>query len=61
MYLTQLFQEAPAQTTGYLIAGYVIIFGTMAIYLISLMLRKRNLDQDLEILDEVQRKGQGRQ
>jgi hypothetical protein len=60
MFLTQFLQEGPAQTTGYMIAGYVIIFGTMAVYLVSLVLRRRSLDQDLEVLDEIQRKTRGR-
>lgn len=42
--------EAPAQTTGYLIAGYIVIFGTMLVYLVSLIIRSRNLQQDFEIL-----------
>ncbi|MEW5869774.1 MAG: hypothetical protein AB1894_10905 [Chloroflexota bacterium] len=48
-----LFQEGPAQTTGYLIAGYAVIFGVMLVYLISLILRGRNLQQDLQILRDL--------
>ena len=48
-----LFQDAPANTTTYMIAGYAVIFGVMLIYLISLYLRKRNLNQDLEVLEEM--------
>jgi hypothetical protein len=51
-----LLQEGPAQTTGYMIAGYVVIFGIMALYWISLVVRKRNLTQDLEMLEEIQEK-----
>lgn len=47
------FQDAPANTTTYMIAGYVVIFGVMLIYLISLYLRQRNLRQDLELLEEM--------
>ena len=43
-------QEAPAETTSYMIAGYVIIFGMIAIYIASLTWRRRNLKQDLEVL-----------
>jgi CcmD family protein len=46
-------QEGPAHTTGYMIAGYVVIFGVMSVYLFSLVQRRRNLKQDLEILEEV--------
>jgi hypothetical protein len=48
-------QEAPANTTTYMIAGYTVIFGVMLIYLISLYLRRRNLEQDLDVLDEIQK------
>lgn len=48
-----LFQEGPAQTTTYLIAGYAVIFGVMLVYLISLILRARNLQQDLQILHDL--------
>jgi hypothetical protein len=35
-----------------MIAGYVVIFGVMLLYLISLSVRRRNLSQDLEILED---------
>lgn len=46
-------QDAPANTTVYYIAGYAIIFGVMALYIISIYLRSRNLSQELEILTEL--------
>jgi hypothetical protein len=49
-----LLQEAPANTTIYMIAGYIVIFGVMLVYLISLSLRRRNLEQDLDVLDEIE-------
>jgi hypothetical protein len=51
-----LLQDAPAETTGYMIAGYTVIFGLMLLYLISLVLRRRNLEQDLEVLEDLQKK-----
>jgi hypothetical protein len=48
-----LLQEAPANTTSYMIAGYAVIFGVMLVYLISLYLRRRNLEQDLDVLNEI--------
>ncbi len=45
-------QDAPANTLNYMIAGYVVIFGVMLLYLISLSVRRRNLSQDLEILED---------
>jgi hypothetical protein len=47
-----LFQNAPAQTTAYMIAGYAVIFGVMLIYIISLLVRQNNLKQDFEVLTE---------
>ena len=54
--LLQVLQDAPAETTGYMIAGYSVIFGMLLIYLVSLVLRKRNLEQDLEMLEDLQKK-----
>ena len=47
-------QEGPANTTSFMIAGYTVIFGIMLIYLISLLIRQRNLKKDLEVLEEIQ-------
>jgi len=54
MLFSLLIQDAPANTTNYMIAGYVVIFGVMLIYLISLLIRQRNLQKDLEVLEEIQ-------
>lgn len=49
-----LFSEIPpAETTGYMIAGYAIILLVMGLYIFSLWLRQRNLQQDLATLDEM--------
>jgi len=48
------FQEAPADTTTFMIAGYAVIFGVMLLYIISLNIRKRNLERDLEVLQEIE-------
>ncbi len=52
-FLTIPLQEGPAETTGYMIAGYAVIFGIMGIYLISLIIRQRNLKQDLALLQDL--------
>ena len=52
-----LLQEAPAATTSYMIAGYTVIFGMILIYLVSLIMRQRNLKQDLEVLQEESDRG----
>lgn len=48
--------EGPANTMGYMIAGFVVIFGIMAFYVGSLIVRARNLRQDEEALDELEEK-----
>ena len=54
MLFLQYFQEGPADTTNFMIAGYAVIFGVMLIYLFSLLVRQRNLQKDLEVLEEIQ-------
>lgn len=56
MLFTTLLQEGPANTTGYMIAGYTVIFGSMLVYLVSLFLRARNLTQDYETLKDLENK-----
>ncbi len=51
--LILLLQQAPAETTNYMIAGYAVIFSIMLLYVISIFVRRRNLRRDLEILTEV--------
>ena len=48
-------QDAPANTTVYMVAGYTVIFGFMLIYLISLIVRRRNLQQDAEMLESLEK------
>jgi hypothetical protein len=43
----------PANTVSYLIAGYAVIFGSMLVYLVSLLVRTRNLSQDEAMLKEL--------
>ncbi len=40
-----------------MIAGYAVIFGVMLIYLVSLAVRNRNLKQDLDLLEELEKEG----
>jgi hypothetical protein len=50
--------NGPADTLNYFVAGYIVIFVIMAIYLVSLALRRRSLTQDLETLEVIdQEKG----
>jgi hypothetical protein len=50
--------EGTANTIGYFIAGYAVIFGIMGIYLVSLVVRMRSLHQDERMLVEFERKVQ---
>jgi CcmD family protein len=49
-----LFQDAPAATTGYMVAGYGVILSVIVLYLLSLVIRQNNLKKDLEVLQEEQ-------
>ena len=44
---------APPETTNYMVAGYAVIFSVMFIYILSLILRRKKLEQDLRILEEL--------
>jgi hypothetical protein len=48
-------QEATPDTSGYMIAGYAIAFLVMALYVLSIYLRNRNLNQDLTMLEEMEK------
>jgi CcmD family protein len=41
-------------TSNFMIAGYSFIFSVIAVYLVSLILRWRNLKRDLQTLEEMQ-------
>ncbi len=53
MLMSLILQQGPADTTDYMIFGYAVIFGVMLLYLISLILRRRNLKQDMELIEEL--------
>ncbi len=44
--------DQPAQTTIYMIAGYVIIFGALIGYIISLNTRWKKLTEEKKYLDQ---------
>lgn len=52
--LTYLVQQAPAETTRYMIAGYSVIFSIMLLYIISIFIRRRNLNRDMKMLNELE-------
>jgi cell division protein FtsL len=48
-----LFLQTTPDTSGYMIAGFAIAFIVMALYVASIAMRTRNLNQDLTTLDEM--------
>ncbi len=49
-----LFQEAPADTFNFMVLGFGVILGAMAVYILSYYLRVRNLKRDLQYLEETE-------
>ena len=48
--------EETLNTVNYFIAGFIVIFGSIFGYLISLVVRWRNLNQEMEILEDISKK-----
>jgi hypothetical protein len=46
-------QQGPADTVNFMIMGFSVILGTMALYIVSLVLRARSLRKDQAVLDEI--------
>lgn len=44
-----LLDETP-NTIGYMIAGYAVLFGLPFLYVISWLVRQRNLEKDIELI-----------
>ncbi len=47
------FQEGPAETTGFMILGFSVIFGVLLLHIVSLIVRRRNMLKDLELLKDL--------
>ena len=45
--------NGPADTINFMIGGYAVIFSVMLIYLVSLVVRWRNLRQDEELIEQL--------
>ena len=54
-----VFQQGPAETTGYMILGFAVILGMMLIYIVSMVIRNRNLARDKRMLDDLEARGKG--
>jgi hypothetical protein len=48
--------ETTPDTSGYMIAGYIVSFLTLGLYVLSLYIRNRNLKQDSETLEALDEK-----
>ena len=48
--------EPTPDTSTYMLAGYVIAFLVMGIYIFSLYIRKKNLNAELEVLESLDQK-----
>lgn len=58
--LLSTLQDATPNTTGYMIAGYSVIFIVLAIYLASLVIRRRNYKRDVAMLEDLEEQEQSR-
>jgi uncharacterized membrane protein YedE/YeeE len=47
-------QQGPADTVSYMLLGFGVILGIMALYLLSLWLRSRSAERDEAMLKEIQ-------
>lgn len=45
--------EPTPDTSTYMIAGYIVAFLVMGIYILSIYIRNKNLKAELEILEEI--------
>ncbi|HUI88398.1 MAG TPA: hypothetical protein VLX61_06700 [Anaerolineales bacterium] len=50
-----LLLDAPPDTSAYMIAGYIVFFVVAAIYLLSLLVRWRNLHEDMTTLESIEK------
>jgi hypothetical protein len=48
-----LLQDTTPDTSGYMLAGYIIFAVIMAIYIVSFLARGRNLERDLSTLESM--------
>ncbi|NIM93257.1 MAG: hypothetical protein GTO18_06055 [Anaerolineales bacterium] len=46
--------DAPADTFNFMVYGFTVILGFIGLYILSLVIRYRNLRRDLELLEEVE-------
>ena len=49
-----LFQEVTPETTGYLLLGYAVLIGGPLLYLLSYLVRRRNLERDIRLMESLE-------
>ena len=49
--MLEIFQDKNA---GYLIAAYIVFIGGLLLYIISLAIRKRNLERDEALVEQIE-------
>jgi CcmD family protein len=49
-----MIQTIPPDTSAYMIGGYIFIFTVLGLYLASLIIRRRNLKREMEILKQIE-------
>jgi CcmD family protein len=52
--LIALIQQAPAETTNYMVAGYTVIFSVIFAYIFSLIIRSRSLKREVQTLNDLE-------
>lgn len=50
-----LFQDAPPDTLIQMLMGYAVFFGLPLLFILSLWWRQRNLEKDVEVLEDLKR------
>ena len=50
--------DGPAQTFNYMLLGYAVILGCVAILVISLVARYRALRRELQMLQDLEKRGE---
>ncbi len=53
-----LFQSTTPDTFSYMVLGYAVILGTMALYILSLVLRNRRIDREMHLVDALESEDQ---
>lgn len=49
-----MFLESVPDTSGYMLLGYAVAFIVMGLYILSMYIRSRNLQRDLETFQSIE-------